>query len=103
MKIIKTLSEMIEDELEGAEHYAKMALTQKETHPGLARVLDEISQQEMNHVNLLHGEVVKLIEQHRKEKGEPPAAMLAVYEFLHERHIAKANIVKVCQSQYRAD
>lgn len=103
MKIIKTLSEMIEEELEGAEHYAKMALAQKDVNPGLARVLNDISHQEMNHVNLLHGEVVKLIEQHRKEKGEPPAAMLAVYEFLHERHIAKANIVRVYQNQYRGE
>lgn len=103
MKIIKTLSEMIEEELEGAEHYAKMALTQKEAYPALARVLDEISRQEMNHVNLLHGEVAKLIEQHRKERGNPPAAMLAVYEFLHERHIAKANIVKTYQNQYRGE
>lgn len=103
MKIIKTLSEMIEEELEGAEHYARMALTQKEMHPALARVLNDISHQEMTHVNTLHGEVVKLIEQHRKEKGEPPAPMLAVYEFLHERHIAKANIVKTYQGQYRGE
>lgn len=103
MMIIKKLSEMVEEELEGAEHYARKAVEWKEAHPSLAKVLYDISAQEMNHVNVLHGEVTRLIEQHRREKGEPPAAMMAVYEFLHQRHIAKANIVKVYQGQYRGE
>ena len=103
MKIIKELSEMIEEELDGAENYAKKANELKEANPTLARVFYEISLQEMNHVNMLHSEVAKLIEQHRKEHGEPPVAMLAVYEFMHERHIAKANIAKVYQNQYRGE
>ena len=103
MKIIQEISEMIEDELSGAKHYIEKANHLKETNPSLARVFYEISLQEMNHVNLLHGEVVKLIEQHRREKGEPPAAMLAVYDFLHEKHIGKANKIKIYQAQYRGD
>ena len=103
MKLIKCLTEMIEEELDGAENYAKKANELKEAQPTLARVLYEISLQEMNHVNMLHGEVTKLIEQHRREHGDPPAAMLAVYEFLHERHIAQANIIKVYQNQYRGE
>lgn len=45
MKIIKELSEMIEDELEGAEYYAKQAVYLKEDHPSLAGTLYEISTQ----------------------------------------------------------
>jgi bacterioferritin (cytochrome b1) len=103
MKIIKELSEMIEEELEGAENYVEKALHLKETHPTLARVFYEISNEEMRHVNLLHGEVVKLIEHHRKEHGEPPAAMLAVYDYLHEKHIGRANKIKMYQAQYRGE
>lgn len=103
MKLIKCLTEMIEEELEGAENYAKKAVEHKELNPELARVFYEISLQEMNHVNLLHAEVAKLIEKHRKDHGEPPVAMMAVYEFMHDRHIAKANIVKVYQSQYKGE
>lgn len=103
MKIIKDLSEMIEEELDGAENYAKRANELRESEPTLARVFYEISLQEMNHVNMLHGEVAKFIEQHRRDHGEPPAPMLAVYNFLHERHIAKANIIKVYQNQYRGE
>ena len=101
MKIIKKISEMIEEELEGAEEYAKCAAKYKESDPALSKTFYDISLQEMEHVNKLHGEVVKLIETYRKEKGEPPAAMLAVYDYLHERQIEKANTIKACQSQYK--
>jgi rubrerythrin len=89
MKIIKELSEMIEEELDGAEHYAKCALKHKEDNPALANVLYEISTQEMRHVNMLHEEVVKLIRTHREKHGEPPAAMMAVYEWEHNRQIER--------------
>lgn len=103
MEIIEYLSERTEEEIDGAEDYIKKALELKDSHPSISRVLYDISTQEMNHVNMLHGEVVKLIEQHRREHGEPPAAMMAVYEYLHKRHINEANEVKMYQAQYRGE
>ena len=103
MKIIKEIREMIMVELDGAEHYVEHALRCKDTNAALARVFYEISLQEMNHVNMLHGEVAKIITQHRKEHGEPPAAMLAVYDYLHEKHIKKASEIKMLQAQYRGE
>ena len=101
MKIIKELNEMIEDEVKGAEHYAKLAVMHKADNPVLAKTFYDISTDEMRHVDLLHSEVVKLIEEHRKTKGEPPVSMLAVYDYLHERQIEKAKEVKVYQNQYK--
>ena len=101
MKIIKELSEMIEEELDGAEQYAKMAVALREEHPSLAKAFYEISTEEMRHVDMLHTEVTHLIEAHRKERGAPPAPMMAVYEFLHGRHIEKANAVRMYQAHYR--
>lgn len=100
MKIIKMLSEMIEEELEDAEKYAKHALKTKEHNATLAKAFYDLSQQEMEHVNRLHTEVVKIIEAYRKEHGEPPEAMLAVYEYLHEKQITKAGIIKSHQAQF---
>lgn len=100
MKLIKAMSEMIEEELEGAERYARFAIMEKEKNPALAKVIHEISAQEMNHVSLLHTETAKVIEQYRKEHGEPPAAMAAVYDYLHERHIRKAHEIKLLQSEF---
>lgn len=101
MTIIKKISEMIEEELEGAEHYAKCAVKHKDSDPTLAKTFYDISLDEMRHVTLLHDEVVKIIEMHRKEHGEPPAAMMAVWEYMHERHIEQANDVKMYQAQYK--
>lgn len=101
MKIIKELSTQIEEEIEGAEWYVKRALQFREEHPELAQTLYDISTDEMRHVNLLHSHVVKIIEDYRKKHGEPPAAMLAVYEYLHEKQIENANKVKLYQSQFR--
>jgi signal recognition particle subunit SRP54 len=81
---------------------AKEAIKHKEDHPTLAKVFYDISLEEVNHIERLHGEVVRLIAEHRREHGEPPAAMMAVYEYLHEKHIDKLNKIKTYQMQFRA-
>ena len=99
MRLIKKMSEMIEEELEDAEEYAKCALRHKEDDPVLSRTFHEMSEQELHHAEMLHTEVVRIIAEHRKAHGEPPAAMLAVWEYLHERHIEKANAVRMLLGQ----
>ena len=51
---------------------------------------------------LLHNEVVDIIESYRREKGEPPEAMLAVYEYLHKRQIDRSGEVKALQAMYKS-
>lgn len=101
MKIIKRLSEMIEEELDGAEDYIKCALKNKDGYPSLSKTLYDISMDEMRHVGILHDQVVKIIQEYRKEHGEPPVAMQAVYDYVHERNINHAAKIKAMQSQYR--
>ena len=79
MKVIEKLENFIDSEIRDAEVYAKCALKYKESDPTL----------------------VRQIEQYRKTKGEPPAAMQAIYDYLHEKQIDKAKDVKSCQSMYR--
>lgn len=101
MKLIKELTERIEEEIDGAEEYVKEAIKLKHEHPSLAKTLYDISNQEMSHIDMLHAEVVKLIEEHRRTRGEPPAPMMAVYQYLHERHIDKANNIRMLQNEYK--
>ena len=101
MKLIKKLTERIEEEIDGAEEYVKEAIKLKHEHPSLAKTLYDISNQEMSHIDMLHSEVVKLIEEHRRTQGEPPAPMMAVYQYLHERHIDKVNNIRMLQNEFK--
>lgn len=101
MKLIRDLEEMIEDEVHDVKKYAKMAVELKDEHPQLAQVLYTISTQEEGHQQMLHSEVVRIIENHRKMHGEPPAAMMAVYDYVHKKHIDKLAEAKRYQEMYR--
>lgn len=55
---------------------------------------------ELRSQGLLHEEIAKIITAYREENGDPPADMLAVYNYLHEEQISKARKVKTMQSMY---
>ena len=101
MKIIQKLSTMIEDEIKDARKYAECALKHKEDDPQLADTFYRLSGEELNHMNLLHGEVADKIDKYRREHGEPPEAMQAVYNYLHERQIEAVAEVKNLRSMFK--
>ena len=100
MKIIKCLSEKIKEELKDAEAYINMASEWRKEEPEAADVFAELSAEELGHVDKLHTEVTQLISRYRQTQGEPPAGMLAIYDYLHEQQIENAMRVKVKQKMY---
>ena len=102
MKIIKCLSELIEGELIDADKYIELAMRWKQDEPDTADLFYELSIEEMGHMDKLHEEVVELIDEYRKEHGEPPKDMMVLYEYLHEKHIGTATQIKVKQAMYKA-
>ena len=102
MKIIKCLSEKIEEELHDADAYIELAMRWKAENPETADLFYELSTEEMGHVDKLHEEVTRLIEDYRREHGEPPKDMMVLYDFLHEKNIGTAMQIKVKQGMYKA-
>lgn len=101
MKLIQELTESIDDEIHDIKKYAKMAAAVKAEYPGLAQLLFNLSTQEDSHQAAIHAEVVKIIESYRRTKGEPPAAMMAVYEYLHKKSIEKLAEARRYQDIYK--
>ena len=102
MKIIKCLSEKIADELTDANDYIDLAMKWKKDEPDTADLFYELSTEEMGHMEKLHEEVAELIDEYRKEHGEPPKEMMVLYEYLHEQHIRTATQIRVKQGMYKA-
>ena len=102
MKIIKCLSDKIEDELEDASAYIDLAMKWKSEDPVTAELFYDLSVEEMGHMERLHRQVTELINVYRREHGEPPSDMMVLYNYLHEKHIGKATQIKVKQGMYKA-
>ena len=103
MKIIEELSDKIACEIEKAEDYAKCALYYKDERPQLAETFYRIATEKLGHMNLLHGQVVSIIDEYRKKSGEPPATMKTLYEILHRKHIEHAAAVKGMLALYKEE
>jgi ferritin len=101
MKIIEKLSDMMEEELHDAEKYAKCAIKYADEFPELSHVFATLSREEMRHQGMLHEQAERIIATHRKEHGEPPAAMKAVYDYLHARMIDKAHEIEMLQAKMK--
>lgn len=100
MKLIQELSEMIEEEINDTKKYAMKALEVRDEYPELASVFMTLSKGEGDHQNQLHEQVVKIIRDYRMKQGEPPSEMMAVYEYLHKKHIADSAEAKRLQEMY---
>ena len=101
MKLIKHMEDQINEELHDSKKYIKCALKYKEDNRDLAELYYWLSQEEMGHANKLHKQVVAEIEAYRKKEGEPPAEMLAVYNYLHDKEIEKAKDIKLLWEMYK--
>ena len=103
MKIIEKLSNYIEEEIHDAEKYARCALEYKDDKDmhDVAEMFYRLANEEMTHMNILHTQVVSIIENYRRVKGEPPENMMMLYDILHRKHIDDAATAKALIGMYK--
>jgi hypothetical protein len=73
----------------------------RDEYPEIAEHMYKRSLEEKAHADGLHKDVVKIIEAYRAEKGDPPADMMAVYNYLHKQHIDAYSKAVAYQNQYK--
>lgn len=100
MKVIVKVVDLIGEEMSDAKRYIKLA-EQYSEHASLSECFASLAEEEMGHAKRLHAEVEKLIAEVRARDGEPPAEMLAVYNFMHKKQIEKAAKIRRMIEDYR--
>lgn len=101
MIIIKKLSDLIDEELNDAEKYAKLALEYKEEMPKIADLFFNLSLEELRHMSNLHNAVVEVINQYKDDPDPRTEGMKIAYDAIHEHEIAKEKGVRILQAMYR--
>ena len=101
MKVIAKVVDLIGEELCDAKKYIKLAERYRGEHSSLSECFATLSEAEMGHVRKLHDEVEKLIAEVRERDGEPPAEMLAVYNYEHKKQIEKAAKIRRMIAEFR--
>lgn len=101
MKIIQDLSLLIEEEIDGACEYAKLALKLKDEKPQLAQTFYTLTVDELKHVDVLHDEVVRAINEYKSTGAEVPPDMQAVYDYIHQKQIDRVHSIKMYLEQYK--
>lgn len=101
MRIIKHLAEQIQDEVSGAEEYAKDALEYQLTDPELSKLYLELAKTEYSHVQKLHEQAVRKIKEAEERGVEPPQAMINRWDEIHSQMIEQMAQAKTYIDMYR--
>lgn len=101
MLIIKDLTKMINNEIKDAEKYAQRSVSYKEKDPELAQVFFSIANSKLNNMYTLHDQIVRVINEYRKQRGEPPKDMMAIYNYLHDEQIENVKEIQILLSMYK--
>ena len=101
MKILKDLIEKANDTMEEIEWYAEKAHHLRTEHKGLADTYIKLAEMHITIYGMLHEKMVSLIEE-EKRKGVPvPAAMLAIWDYEHEKLIKEFAEAKYLVEEYK--
>lgn len=101
MKILTNLIEKANDTMEEIEWYAEKAHHLKMEHKSLADAYIKIAEMHITIYDMLHTQMVALIEQYKREGHNPPPEMLAIWNYEHEKLVKEFAEVKYMVDDYK--
>jgi hypothetical protein len=101
MKVLKNLIEKASDTLEEIEWYAEKAHTLKEEHRALADAYIKIAEMHITIYGILHERMISLINEEKGKGVQPPHAMMAIWEYEHEKLVKEFAEVKYLIEEYK--
>lgn len=101
MKILTKLIDKAHDTMEEIEWYAEKAMHYKADHKSLADVYNKVADMHVTIYDMLHKEMVSLIDEHRRTGNTPPPEMLAIWDYEHEKLIKEFAEAKTLVDEYK--
>ena len=90
MEDFKKLLRHMEEELEGAMSYAKMASCYSSYNPQAATTFTQMSMEELNHATNLKNLAETEVKKHVESKSDHADAMKTLFDFEHEKYTEMA-------------
>lgn len=102
MIVIQDANDTIVEDIEKAEKNIRKAFTHKIKHPDLAKAFYNHSIYDLEKIKPIHDNIVAFIKEYREKNGEPPAPMMAIYDYEHRKQIERINEIKRLQEMYNS-
>lgn len=101
MKILKDLISKMDDTLNEIEFYGEKAHHLKAEHKSLADTYIKIAEIHIEVYKMLHDRAVALINEKKQNGAEPPPAMLAIWDYEHEKLIKEFSEARFLVEEYK--
>lgn len=101
MKILTNMIKKADDTLEEIEWYGEKAILLRDEHKSIADVYNKIAEIHINIYDMLHKQMVDLIEQKKRDGVQIPAEMSAIWNYEHERLIKEFRDAKILVDEYK--
>ena len=101
MKILTHLIERADATLSEVEWYAEKAMHYKTEHKTIADTYNKIAEMHITIYDMLHKEIVNLIEEHRRSGHNPPPEMLIIWDYEHKKLIKEFAEAKTLVDEYK--
>lgn len=101
MKILTNMIEKANDTLEEIEWYGEKAMLCRDEYRQVADVYNKIAEMHINIYDMIHKQMVDLIEQKKRDGVQVPAEMSAIWNYEHERLIKDFKKAKILVEEYK--